>query len=51
MLQIFNGRRCMLYDLNIKFGYFWDTLCIVDFPEVLKKGSHEVNHPTHDWLI
>ena len=26
MLQIFNRWRCMLYDLNIKFGYFWDTL-------------------------
>ena len=23
----------MLYDLNIKFGYFWDTLCIVIFDE------------------
>ena len=27
MLQNFNRWRCMLYDLNIKFGYFWDTLC------------------------
>ena len=27
MLQIFNRWRCILYDLNIKFGYFWDTLC------------------------
>ena len=29
MLQIFNRWRCMLYDLNIKSCYFWDTLCIL----------------------
>ena len=31
----------MLYDLNVKFGYFWDTLCInlLHFEEYLA-GEH-----------
>ena len=27
----------MLYDLNIKFGYFWDTLCIEELIAKLKR--------------
>ena len=36
MLQIFNRWHCMLYDLNIKFGYFWDILCMCCHRHILE---------------